>query len=317
MCFNQYWSGSFSLLGLFAACWIKYKTHNTNLALGVFFFFLMEFLQFLQYLLAIEGEKGGNSVEVLKIPGKCGTLNQFLTMLGFLHICLQPYFCHVINASLTRSEKYLAKYETIKRLCLIGAVLLYSRFLLGYFNPVIPFLGKDGAPKGGINDPWSSLSFEDPFESGEWLRAEKLCTYHGKFHLAWGIPMADPSYYIPSANIHFFLMYAPFFALYEKKGMIIQGLFLFLTGPVLASFITNNLMEQASIWCFFSIAQISSMLFLIREVLILNWGTEEARSLLQAQKNDKKQSSLTDNGKTPKAKAGLKITVGKNDKKKL
>jgi hypothetical protein len=31
-------------------------------------------------------------------------------------------------------------------------------------------------------------------------------------------------------------------------------------------------MEQASIWCFFSIAQISIMLFCIRETLIINWG---------------------------------------------
>jgi hypothetical protein len=67
-------------------------------------------------------------------------------------------------------------------------------------------------------------------------------------------------------------MFAPFFALYEKKGMVIQGIFLFAFGPGLAAWISPNLMEQASIWCFFSIAQISIMLFLIRETLIVNWG---------------------------------------------
>ncbi|RYY88098.1 hypothetical protein EON63_03035 [archaeon] len=50
------------------------------------------------------------------------------------------------------------------------------------------------------------------------------------------------------------------------------GVFLFVFGPLMAAFITDNLMEQASIWCFFSIAQISIMLFLIRETLIINWG---------------------------------------------
>jgi hypothetical protein len=54
--------------------------------------------------------------------------------------------------------------------------------------------------------------------------------------------------------------------------MIIQGLFLFLFGPIMASMISPNLQEQASIWCFFSIAQICTMLFLIRETLIINWG---------------------------------------------
>jgi hypothetical protein len=84
--------------------------------------------------------------------------------------------------------------------------------------------------------------------------------------------MADPTYVIPGAAIHSFLMFAPFFALYEKKGMVIQGIFLFVFGPYLAGLITPNLMEQASIWCFFSIAQISIMLFCIRETLLINWG---------------------------------------------
>ena len=57
--------------------------------------------------------------------------------------------------------------------------------------------------------------------------------------------------------VHAFMMYAPFFALYEKRGMLVQGLFLLLTGPVAAAAITPNLMEQASIWCFFSIAQVT------------------------------------------------------------
>ena len=64
--------------------------------------------------------------------------------------------------------------------------------------------------------------------STEWLRGEKLCTFRGNFHLAWSVPMSDPSYYVPSAAIHSFLMFAPFFVL--KWNMIIQGLFLWATG---------------------------------------------------------------------------------------
>jgi len=36
---------------------------------------------------------------------------------------------------------------------------------------------------------------------------------------------------------------------------------------------------QASIWCFFSIAQILVMLFLIRETLLRVWGRAETHSL--------------------------------------
>jgi hypothetical protein len=57
--------------------------------------------------------------------------------------------------------------------------------------------------------------------SPEWMRGEKLCTFHGKYHLAWSIPMADPTYLIPSLGLHAFLMYAPFLAMYKKKGMVI------------------------------------------------------------------------------------------------
>lgn len=119
--------------------------------------------------------------------------------------------------------------------------------------------------------------------------------------------MADPTYVIPGAAIHSFLMFAPFFALYEKKGMVIQGIFLFVFGPYLAGLITPNLMEQASIWCFFSIAQIAIMLFCIRETLIINWGRNSGHaSLLSGKKsNDQKlektvESNATQNRKVRK-----------------
>jgi len=243
-------SGSFAALGLFLSYAIYSRTSNTSLAAGVFFFFLMEFLQAVQYLFIADS---------IDSP-ICDTfMNKFLTVLGFLHICLQPYFTHVINASLTKNEKYLDRYVVIKRLCLIGGGLLFTRFLLA--------------------DVWPSTDVTK-IPSTEWLRGSKVCTFRGNYHLAWSIPMADPTYVIPGAALHSFLMFAPFFALYEKRGMITQGLFLFAFGPYTASLITPNLMEQASIWCFFSIAQIAIMLFLIRETLIVNWGKGSPKNSL-------------------------------------
>jgi hypothetical protein len=251
MCFTGEMSAGFSAAGLFATYWIYTKTNNRDLASGVFFFFTMEFLQVIQYLYLASGL--GDSV--------CDTIvNQVLTLLGFLHICLQPYFCHVINASLTKSPKYKDRYKIIKRLCLIGGFLLFMRWPLSYID--------------GLNTMDVSLNANGLGKSTEWLRGEKLCTFKTKamWHLGWSVPMADPSYYVMSASIHSFLMFAPFFAMYEKKGMVIQGIFLFIFGPVMAALISENLMEQASIWCFFSIAQICIMLFLIRETLIVHWG---------------------------------------------
>jgi len=243
MCFSFEMSAAFAALGLFSSYWIYSKTSNTGLASGVFFFFTMELLQAVQYIFI---------ADTIDSPVCDTIINKVLTVLGYLHICLQPYFCHVINASLTKNAKYLDRYLVIKRLCLIGGSMLFIRFLLA--NAWDQTLGNQ--------------------KSTEWLRGDKICTFRGNYHLAWSIPMADPTYVIPGAAIHSFLMFAPFFALYEKKGMVIQGVFLFAFGPYMASLITPNLMEQASIWCFFSIAQIAIMLFCIRETLIINWGRD-------------------------------------------
>jgi len=268
MCFSQEMSAAFAAMGLFCAWWIFSRTNNTGLASGVFFFFTMELLQAIQYFFI---------APALDSP-LCDTfMNQALTVLGFLHICLQPYFTHVINASLTKNPKYLDRYVVIKRLALMGGGMLFIRFLLAY--------------------KWETKLGDQ--ESTEWLRGHKLCTYKGNYHLAWSVPMADPTYVIPGSAIHSFLMFAPFFALYEKRGMVIQGIFLFAFGPWLAGLITPNLMEQASIWCFFSIAQISIMLFFIRETLIINWGRDGHTSLLKEDnqkknpmKNDESTSAL-------------------------
>ena len=101
MCFDQKSSFGFALFGLLVSMWIYTRTENVKLAGGVFFFFTMELLQGFQYFVIADNlhDKLCDS-----------TINQVLTMLGFLHICMQPYFCHVINASLTRSERYLQQY---------------------------------------------------------------------------------------------------------------------------------------------------------------------------------------------------------------
>jgi len=265
MCFTMEMSAGFALVGLFVSWWIHSRTNNAQLASGVFFFFTMEALQAVQYMFLASG---------LDDPYCMNIVNKVLTVLGFLHICLQPYFCHIINESLCQKpsdkikdpihkgklEKYHHQYTVIKRLCLIGGFLLFLRWPLSYIT---------------------GWRLQEAPNALEWIRGEHLCTFKTKamWHLGWSIPMADSTYNIQGTGIHSFLMFAPFFALYEKKGMIIQGCVLYFSGPFLAAMISPDMMEQASIWCFFSIAQISIMLFLIRETLITHWGRGKHMSL--------------------------------------
>ena len=112
MCFTGEMSAAFAAIGLFSAWWVYTRTNNIELASGIFFFFTMEFLQAIQYyFIAPELEESPLSCPFsgtqYREPVQCdSTANKILTLLGFLHICLQPYYCHVINASLTKSCKY-------------------------------------------------------------------------------------------------------------------------------------------------------------------------------------------------------------------
>lgn len=240
MCFSKEMSLSFAMVGLAMSVWVWYRMKNLHLAAGVFFFFLMEFLQFFQYLTIDDCEN---------------ETNRILTVLGFAHICLQPYFTHVLNAAVTRSPKLLTMWVVVLRLCLVGGAMLFGRFLLTQYTDL---------PR---------QHFSEEVKSTEWLRGEDICTFRGKHHLAWSIPMADATYYVPGAAIHSFLMFVPFFCI--KPQMIVLGIFLWATGPYLAAQVTDNLMEQASVWCFFSIAQIGIMLYVVRDMLVVSNKQQE------------------------------------------
>ena len=54
--------------------------------------------------------------------------SQVLTLVGYLHICYQPYFTHIINSALTKNPKMLRMYIPILRLCLVGGTMLFARY---------------------------------------------------------------------------------------------------------------------------------------------------------------------------------------------
>lgn len=59
MCFSAEMSGAFALLGLFCAWWVWHRTSNRGLAAGIFFFFVMEALQWVQVSRATPASCGG------------------------------------------------------------------------------------------------------------------------------------------------------------------------------------------------------------------------------------------------------------------
>eukprot|EP00981_Chlorochromonas_danica_P011749 scaffold4247_cov174-Ochromonas_danica.AAC.10 len=146
------------------------------------------------------------------------------------------------------------RYVVIKRLCFLGGLLLFARYYLAFL------------PSFHTHDS-RSLS-----ASVEWLRGPKLCTFKTRsmFHLGWSVPLADPSYLVPGISLHAFLLFAPFIIMIEQRGMLVQGLLLFATGPFAAMMLSDNLMEQAALWGAFSMLQILFLLIIVRECLLVN-----------------------------------------------
>ena len=244
-------SGLFASAGAFIVYYILKNTKNYRLAIGVSWFVVMEALQFFQYMFIDDCDS---------------RVNQALTLFGFFHITMQPMFCHILNSGLTSSPRIRGIWDSIIKLCFLGGLLYFGRYFIADWS---------SAPISSDFTDWVKAEpLVGSYRTPEWIRGEKLCTFRGKYHLAWSVPLYEPTYYSPSGAIHSFLMFAPFFTV--KSNAWIQGVFLFVTGPLLASFITPNLQEQASIWCFFSIAQIGVMLFLIREQLLLGPSRKRA-----------------------------------------
>jgi len=255
MCFSFQMSATFSLLGLVFMWWVHRTNGNWNILLGVGWFVLMEMLQVIQYMyIATDIDPANPTLDQMNRSPMCQAKeNQFLTFLGLVHIAFQPMFSAYLSNAFVKSESNTKVFAFVTRFQFWGGVWLISRHMITYVEPSI--LESYGISSDNIfnANTWNT--------SIEWLSGPALCTYKGFHHLAWSIPLSPVNYYVPSMSVHMMLMFLPFFVLdhgsfLKNIGNRIAGLLLFLTGPVLADWITPNRQESASIWCFFSILQV-------------------------------------------------------------
>lgn len=109
MCFNAPMSLSVGLLGIFAGIYFYKK--NKYIGIGIFYFGIMEILQFLQY----------------QVIDKCESkMNKFLTTLGYIHICFQPLF---INIWLMGFIDDPENYYVFLYMSVCAGILLLSRII--------------------------------------------------------------------------------------------------------------------------------------------------------------------------------------------
>jgi len=262
MCFSPEMSGMFSIIGVLVSLWVFKFTGNTTVAKGIFYFVLMEALQYVQYMyIATDVDPAHPTLAELQKSPQCQMVeNQVLTWLGFLHICYQPFFTHYMSCGFAHTEKSKAQFSLVKKLCFCGGSWLLFRSVLAIFPSTYDNIGL-GWLLGDAQ--YYANGGADGHIPREWLSGGVLCTYQGIKHLAWSVPMIAPSYYVPAGSIHSFLMFMPFF-LVDHESFVLNafnwmcGLSIFFIGPVLGDWITSNKHEAASIWCFFSIVQCTS-----------------------------------------------------------
>jgi hypothetical protein len=248
MCFSAEMSAFYALV-CFGLGGIVYAAgRSKRLAISMGYFGLMELLQTVQYWFVAKPE---DNYAMCQSP-----TNQFLTFLGLLHILFQPYFCNMAFCAPLRPGNLHIRYmnDMVLRLCLLFAGWMFGRYWWAVYwpdNPDMAARPSEACP----NYEW----IRDGYDSGIGWTTPNLpghsCTFLANTetrHIAWAVPLYQATYFVPGVSIHAFLMFAPALAIFMHIPIAVV---FFLSGPLLAAWITPSMNEQASVWCYHSVFQ--------------------------------------------------------------
>lgn len=158
--------------------------------------------------------------------------NKLLTNIGYIHICFQPLFFNLWLFEFTKKPNFIFIYMSF-----FAGILLTSRI----------FFVKDDELCDGKHEP---------------LCGDNTCSFSGKRHIAWNLRLraAGKYWFTPSIGLHFFMWVIPVLTIFQIK----PALAMLLTGPYLGYFLTNNIHEQPTIWCYTVIAQMILTFILVK-----------------------------------------------------
>lgn len=252
MCFSQGMSATLAFLCFAVAACEHQRVRSIRYTMGLAYFGLMELLQAVQYSWLAEPEDG---YAMCKNP-----VNQVLTVLGGVHVAFQPFFIDMMLTSFWRMNNIVDRIESdlIKKMSLFYAVWLISAYFRAIIWPDDPNRRPpytEACPNYGEwmvegfdyfinattpNIPGHSCTYRPPTETG---------------HLAWALPLFNPTYMNPASSMHFFIFFAPY--LLSRRPIVMRiALIGVLAGPVLAMKLTQSSNEAAAIWCFSSVLQV-------------------------------------------------------------
>ena len=213
MCWSGEASTVLATIGIATAVYAAYKKEPAPLWIALGYFSLMELLQAFTYLV----------IDQCKLPA-----NQIATLLGYLHIAFQPFFINALSFYFIPKEKVLKLAPWVYTFCFFSTIVMIIQ--------VYPF-------------DWAGLCNLD-----RTLCGPTLCSFSGSWHIAWALPtnsIGDLFTYTPAHGFPTYLIAA--FILPLLYGSWRITIYHFLVGPLLASFLTDDLNEWPAIWCLLSI----------------------------------------------------------------
>jgi hypothetical protein len=213
MCWNGEASTTLAACGLMGSAYSAYKKDPPALWGCLAYFSLMEVLQAYTYTV---------------INSCSNPMNQIATLLGFLHIAIQPFFINSMSLFFIPEEARLKIKNIVYFFCFVCMILMILK--------IYPF-------------GWSSL-----VPRGSPLCADRLCSVSGNWHIAWDLPVNN---FLNVTVFSYKIVWAPYiiaaFIIPLLYGSWRFTLYHILLGPVLAKLSTNNPNEFPAVWCLLSI----------------------------------------------------------------
>jgi hypothetical protein len=213
MCWNGPASAILATTG-FVGCIFAIKRKEPFELWGCLAFFsLMEILQAFTY----------NVIDSCSNP-----MNQVATMLGFLHIAIQPFFINMMSMHFLPNDVRRLVKIPVFTICFVAMILMFLK--------VYPF-------------SWAELS-----AAGSPLCSNRLCSVSGNWHIAWELPINN---LLNFTMFGFEIVWMPYivaaFILPLIYGSWKFTLYHLIMGPFLARLSTDNPNEFPAVWCLLSI----------------------------------------------------------------
>lgn len=218
MCWSGEASAVLASIGLGTTIYSAIKRTPAALWITLGYFSLMELLQAFTY----------------QVINQCGSeTNQVLTLLGYLHICFQPFFVNALSMYFLPEKKKANIAIPAYGVCFVASIIMIIQL--------------------------QHFSWAGPCVQGEPLCAKMLCSVSGNWHIAWDLPLNGLALTFKTA---FFTFRVPaFIAAYFVASFLMPFIygawrgtvFHLVMGPFLAWLTTDNMNEWPAVWCLLSI----------------------------------------------------------------